>query len=310
MTIGALSTAFFNNLSRNDISRIQADLADLNRQTASGYKAADVMGYGATAGRILSARGLITQYESYASTASALDGRFQAIDLSIGRAADAAETLRLNILNAIGSGDGRFVADALSRAFDGARAAMNEDYQGEALFAGERVTADPINVSTLAQLAAAPSTASIFTQASRARTINLGEGPFQVAERASDLSTGLFDTMRTLKQFVDTQGGSLPQTLTTAQITALQAAVTGLTTARDTLVIAQGRNGEVQKRVEADGARMSTRADALAKTVSDQADADLAEVAMKISSKEVQYQAVAQTFVKLSQLSLLNFLQP
>jgi flagellar hook-associated protein 3 FlgL len=298
----------FNNQSRDSLSRLQMELADLSRQVASGKKENDLRGYGASAATILSARGMIAQTDAYAASASALEGRFQTIDLALGRAADAGESLRMSLLNAIGSGDGRYIADALQRAFDSSRAAMNEDYQGEALFAGERIGADPVNVSTLAQLAAAPSVASIFNEASRPKTVDLGEGSFAISERASDVATPLFDAMRDLRLLLDANGGSLPYPLTSTEVASLQTIITDLTGARDTLVTAQGRNGEVQKRVESDAIRLSDRSDALAKTVSDVADADLAEVAMRISAVEVQYQAVAQTFSQLSGLTLLNFL--
>lgn len=308
MSLSSISTYMFNTQSRADLSRLQVELADLQRQIASGRKENDLRGYGASSATILSAKGLISQTETYARTATALEGRFQTVDLALGRAADAGETLRQQLLNAIGSGDGRFVADALQRAFDSSRTALSEDYEGEALFAGERVGADPVNISTLAQLAAAPTVASIFNEAARPKTVDLGEGSFAIAERASDVSTTLFSAMRDLRLLLDANGGALPQQMTASQVTSVQGIITNLTTARDELVIAQGRNGEVQKRVEADAVRLSDRADALAKTVSDVADADLAEVAMRIAAVEVQYQAVAQTFSQLSGLTLLNFL--
>jgi flagellar hook-associated protein 3 FlgL len=181
-------------------------------------------------------------------------------------------------------------------------------FEGEALFGGERTDGQPVTVSTLAQLAAAPSTASIFDESARPKTIDLGDGPFAVGEKASDVSTGLFDAMRSIKQLIDAAGGTLPNPMTAAQKTALNGFAQNLLDARQTLLVAQGRNGEVSKSVDAKQTNLSAQSNALEKLVGDTANADLAQVASQISSTQVQYQAIAQTFSSLSKLSLLDFL--
>jgi flagellar hook-associated protein 3 FlgL len=308
MTVSALSTYLFNDRSRNDLSRLQNQLVDLQRQVGSEHKAADLKGYGANSARIISANGMIAQANANAGAAQNLGARFDMVDSALNSTADASESLRLSILSAIGNDDGRFITDALQTAFDKARTALNTSYEGEALFAGERVGAQPIGVATLTDLAAAPSVGAIFDEAARPKTVDLGDGPIQVSEKASDVSTGLFTAMKDLKALIDANGGTLPQPLTSAQKTTLQGLVTSLASARQTLLVAQGQNGETQKRVEADAARLSTHADALEKTVSDVRDADLAEVATRITAIQVQYEALAKTYSNLSQLSLLNYL--
>ena len=151
-------------------------------------------------------------------------------------------------------------------------------------------------------------TAAIFDEASRSKTIDLGDGPFSVGEKASDVSTAAFDAMRQLKLLIDANGGSLPQPLTTAQRTACRPSPTNLNSARQTILVSQGRNGDLQNagRRQIDGA--CRQSNALSKLQSEAADADLAEVATKISAFQVQYQAVAQTFSMLSHMSLLDYL--
>ncbi|MEJ0022184.1 MAG: hypothetical protein WDN76_01155 [Alphaproteobacteria bacterium] len=137
--------------------------------------------------------------------------------MALGGAADATETLRLALLDAVGQDNGQSLATSIQAAFDSAKQAFNTTFEGEAIFGGERIGATPINVTSLAALAAAPSTASIFDEATRAKTADLGDGPFAVSPKASDVSTGLFDTLRQLKQMIDAAGGSLPSPLTSAQ---------------------------------------------------------------------------------------------
>jgi flagellar hook-associated protein 3 FlgL len=230
------------------------------------------------------------------------------VDTSLSAASDAVEALRQAVLTALGQDDGRYLSNSLQTSFDQTRTALNTNFEGESLFGGERIAGDPVNVTTLAQLAAAPSTASIFDEAARSKMIDLGDGAFSVGEKASDVTTGAFDAMRQLKLLMDANGGSLPSPLTTAQRTSLQAIAGSLDTARQTILVSQGRNGDLQNTVSAKSDSLGAQSDTLAKIQSDAADADLAEVATKISAFQVQYQAIAQTFSMLSHMSLLDYL--
>ncbi|MGE3303513.1 MAG: hypothetical protein AB7M12_10405 [Hyphomonadaceae bacterium] len=309
MTISAVSTLFLSTQSGADLQRVQGELADLQRQVGSQHKADSLKGYAAATTRILSAQSLMAKTDARQAAASNLLPRLDTIDLSLGGAADATETLRQAVLSAVANDDGRTLKDALQTAFSSIRTALNTEFEGEALFSGERVDQPPVNIATLDDLAAAPTIASIFSEAARPKTIDLGDGPRAVAEKASDVSSQVFAAMQQLKQLIDANGGTLPQPLTTAQKTALTTMVSDLEGARYTLVAAQGRNGDLSTATETKAAALSNQSDALAKMVGDAADADLAEVATKITSLQVQYQAIAQTFSSLSQLSLLDYLR-
>lgn len=308
MSVASVSTAFMNAQAIADLKRSQAQLADLQRQVGSERKANDLKGYGVEAGRILSAQDMITKTDARQQAAVSLGGRLNATDVALGGAADATEALRLAVLDAIGQDNGQSLATNLQAAFDAAKQAFNTTFEGEAIFGGERIGGAPINVSSLAALAAAPSTASIFDEAARPKTVDLGDGGFAVSPKASDVSTGLFDTLRQLKQLIDTAGGALPSPLTGAQKTALQGFATALGDARQTILLAQGQNGALQKTIDAKANALSAQSDALTKVAGDAANADLAEVATRITSTQVQYQAIAQTFASLSKLSLLDYL--
>jgi flagellar hook-associated protein 3 FlgL len=309
MTIASVSTAFFNQQAAADLKRTQNTLVDLQRQVGSERKANDLKGYGVESGRILSAQDLITKTNARQQAAQSLSGRLNATDVALGGAADATEALRLAVLDAIGQDNGQSLATSLQAAFDAAKQAFNTTFEGEAVFGGERIGAAPINIASLTALAAAPSTASIFDEASRAKTIDLGDGAFAVSARASDVSTGLFDTLRQLKQLIDTAGGTLPAPLTAGQKTALQGFAATLGASRQTLLLAQGQNGALQEAMEAKATSLGVQSDALSKVAGDAANADLAEVATRITATQVQYQAIAQTFASLSKLSLLDYLR-
>jgi flagellar hook-associated protein 3 FlgL len=309
MSIGAVSTFLFNDQSRTDLSQLQTQLANLQAEVSSGNRASDLSGFGgASSQQILSTQNLMAQTTANANVAKGLDARFTTIDQSLGSAQSAGETLRQSVLSAIGNNNGAGLSAALQTAFDSARTALNTTYQGQALFGGERGDATPINVSSLSNLAAAPSVSAIFDESARPQTANVGSGSFAVAPTASTVSSGLFDAMRTLQQTITAAGGSLSSPLTAAQTTALQGVAAALSTAGQTLTAAQGANGDLQKRVETSATNLSNQADMLKNTVGTIAGADLASVATQISALQTQYQAVAQTYSQLSRLSLLSYL--
>lgn len=309
MSVNAVSTAFFNLQSSFDLRRVQAELADLQRQVGSEHKADDLKGYGVDSTRILSAKAIIERTDARQVAANTLSGRLGAVDGALEGVSDATESLRQAVLTALGQDDGRYLTTSLQAAFDQARTALNTDFEGESLFGGERISATPVNVTSLAALAAAPSTASIFDEAARGKTLDLGDGAFTIGDKASTVGTGTLDAMRTLKQLIDAGGGSLPSPLTAPQRTALQNIATSLNAARQNVLVAQGRNGELQNIVEAKSTALGAQSDALTKLMGDAANADLAEVATKLSASQVQYQAIAQTFSTLSGLSLLDYLR-
>jgi flagellin-like hook-associated protein FlgL len=70
----------------------------------------------------------------------------------------------------------------------------------------------------------------------------------------------------------------------------------------------EGRAGQLAKRFDGEIVRLQARADLLTKEIGDQADADLAEVSVRLSTLMVQYQAAAKTFSELSRLTLLDYL--
>jgi len=203
MTINSISTFLFNDVSRADLGRIQTQLVSLQNEVSSGHRAGDLSGYGSSAGTLLTARGLIAQKQAYADSAASLDARFTATDQSLGAAYNAGESLRQSILSALGNNDGSFLVRQAAGVVRFRAHRAQRVVSGSSLVRGERAGATPVNVTTLATLSAAPSTASIFDESTRVQTADLGDGPFALGQNASTVSTGLFDAMRTLQQTIE-----------------------------------------------------------------------------------------------------------
>jgi flagellar hook-associated protein 3 FlgL len=295
------------------ILQMQRDLSLLQQQISSGQKAEDLKGFGHNAGLVVTTSGLLTQTDSRLAAAKELDGRLTQQDWSMQRAGDAAKTLRTDILNAISANDGSTLVVALETAFKEATVALNGQWQGVYLFGGERTDTAPVapqSVEELLDETTYPTGADFFRESNRKAVIDLGDGVvIEAAPQAAELGATLFEGLRALKEVIGAGNRPPSSPLREDQIRALSSAAAILNTAGDGLSLAQGRNGATWKQIETETTRLENRLNLITNLKGERVDANLAELAMRLSEMQVQYQAAAQTFSQLRDMSLLNYLR-
>lgn len=304
-----LLTLRFNTQAQLDIARITRELTDLQRQVASGFKSNELSGYGVGASRLLNTRGLVELTDARAGAALQLQSRFGVQASALGQGAEAAFNLAQAIREAISSDNVGSLSTELTVAFASSVSALNETWNGQPLFAGERLTGQPVRVISLDELiAAAPD--QIYDEAERSQVVDLGPGAqITLADKASNLSTGLFDVFREMKLLIDSWGPSPPGVIDSSLRAQLQEFAGRLDSARDVLIGAQGRAGQLETRLIAERQRLNDRSLLLQKEIGDQADADPAQLSIQINTLLAQYQATAKTFADISSLSLLHYLR-
>lgn len=306
---GAL-TLRFSTQAQSDIRRMTQELSELQRQVASGSKSNDLRGFGGGASRLVSAQGLKASADARASTVNQLEARFGVQAAALSQASTSADELAQAIHDAISSSDGRALNTDLNLAFSSLVSAMNETWNGQPLFSGERLGGGgPIRISTLEQLQASTTPEDIFNEAARPQIIDLGAGtPIPLASKASEMSAEMFQTMRAFKELIDSAGGEIGSPISASLSNQLQAIAGELEDQARTFTSAEGRAGQLQRRFAAERVRLQDRSNLLLKEIGEQADADIAEVSVQISSLLAQYQAAAKTFSDLSKLTLLDYL--
>jgi flagellar hook-associated protein 3 FlgL len=302
-------TLRFTTQAQSDIRRITRDLADLQAQLSSGTKARDLGGFSGESTRLLSAKGMQAALDARRAVMSQFEGRFDLQMLALNQGASSARGLAQTIREALASNDGRGIASELQFAFEGVAQAMNETWGGQPLFAGERQTGTPIKVGSLDALAAATGPDDIFDESERHAVVDIGLGsPIELAGKASEISGGLMDTMRSLKQLMNFAGGSIGQPIDPSMVSQLSAIAARLDSEAQTLTNEEGRTGRLQARFDLERERVTQQTDLLSKEIGNQADADLAQVSIKLNTLMAQYEATAKSFSDLSKLSLLNYL--
>lgn len=299
----------FSTQAQLDVRRITRELGELQAQVASGKKASDLLGFGGAASRLLNAQSMKAAADSRSSIINQLQARFGVQGAALGQVAEASGLLAQSIREAISANDGRGVAIELELSFASIVSALNQTWNGQPLFAGERQGAGPVKITTLGELQAAGSLEDIFDEAARHQTIDLGAGtPIVLSAKASELAEGLFNTLEQLKGLIDSEGGTIGQPISASVRAALQNIADQLDAEANKFTTEEGRAGQLQARFDAERVRLQQRSNLLVKEIGDQADADVAEISIQLSSLLVQYEAAAKTFADLSKLSLLNYL--
>jgi len=303
-------TLRFSTQAQSDIRRMTLELSDLQRQVASNQKSNDLRGYGAGSAQLLNAQTLKASTDSRTSVINELQARFGVQTTALDQVASMASMLSQSIGQAISSNDGRGVATDLNIAFANVVTALNETWNGQPLFAGERQGQGPIKITSLDQLVAAAGPSDIFQEATRSQQVDLGTGtPITLAPKASDISQGLFDALKSLKQLVDAQGGQIGQPISPDVQAQLQTIASSLDKQAKVFTSEEGRSGQLQTRFASEASRLSERSDLLSSEITNQTGVDMASVSLRLNLLTTQYQAAAKTFSDLSQLSLLNYLR-
>jgi flagellin-like hook-associated protein FlgL len=238
-----------------------------------------------------------------------LQARFDVQGAALQQVAGGARTLALSIRTAISANDGRGIATDLELNFNSIVAALNQTWSGQPLFAGERQSGLPVQIDTLQQLVDAAGPTDIFNEASRQQTVDLGTGaPIALAKRASDMSQGLFDAMKTLQVMLNSSAGGIGQPISQANQNALNAIAAQLDAQASSFDSESGHAGQIQAQLKTQSTQLQAQSDLLTKEIGDQRDADPAALSIQLNLLMTQYQASAKVFADLSKLTLLNYL--
>ncbi|MBL8551384.1 MAG: hypothetical protein JNJ73_15475 [Hyphomonadaceae bacterium] len=302
-------TLRFNAQMQLDLQRITRELGDLQRQLASGAKANDLMGYGSGVAQLINARGLLAQTDARATAAAQLGARFDLQASALSRAAQGGTDLAKAMHDAVATNSASSLGVNLNLAFSMITSAFNEQWNGQPLFAGERVGDGPVTINSLDQLATAIIPSGVFAEADRHQILELESGAkITLAEKASEIGRDLYEAMRDIKQLIDSHGGALPDPMPEAVRDQVQALASRVENASRVVTAAEGRSGQTQRRITDEREHLTARSNLLTKEIGDRADADVPAIALKLSQLEAQYQATAKVFGDLSRLSLLEYL--
>ncbi len=304
-----ISSAMIPRAALADIGKAQQDLVEAARQSSAQTKANDLKGYGREAQTLVSAQRLIARMDGFQATTRELNTRMQIQDVALGRSAEAVNKLKQDLFQNIGLDSGEGIRAQLEEAFSVLKDAMNTNLGGRYLFGGVMNDRAPITATSLSDLAAQP-LAAVIEQGAESQTMRVEEGrTLQAGVVADDVISGAMASIKRLAEMDGGPDGPFGGDLTDTQRAAIQAELTNLNAAFNTVLSSQSENGRLSKDVDSAATRLTSRMNALDEAVGGIVNVDLAEVAVRLNQAQFAYQASSSVFNTLRGLTLLDVLR-
>jgi len=162
----------------------------------------------------------------------------------------------------------------------------------------------------LTALAAAPTVASVFTNDQHITTTQLtATTSVQTGQLANQLGTPLFTALQAIAQYDQGPNGPLSGTLTTAQQTFQQGQITAINAAATGLTTATSQNGEAQAQVTSTQTDLTNQQTSLSQLIGNITNVNLAQASSQLSQAQLVVQASSRVFEALQSSSLLAVLQ-
>lgn len=286
------------------IQRAQAKLATSQQNLASTKKANTFADLGSEAIRNLSAHGMLARQNAEVTVAKRVQTTLSLYDAQLNGIDAAAESLRQNILTAIGTGQSSGLQSTIDGAFDQYRTALNASEGGVAMFGGSQTDTPPFKPAKLSDLVGLAQS-DAFGDDGVVATARVADGvdvPYGIGATAA--GGGLYTAFQSLAQ-----AGPIGATLSTAQKTALGNIANQLQTGLGSLRAVNADNGRRTTQVQSMITSGDQRATLLTGVIGDNEDADLGQVATDIAQQKTILEASYSVFSQLSSLSLVQYLR-
>jgi flagellar hook-associated protein 3 FlgL len=151
--------------------------AAAQEQVSSEKQATDLQGFGRSSETLAAFKSAQTRLQGYIDTGKAVGDRLTQQDLAMTRTADAAQSARQAIADALGSGQGDGLMLVLQQNFQQAVDGLNTRHQGRYLFGGGRNDVPPVLPTTLAALTAGPPISDQFQNGELKAASQVDDGP-------------------------------------------------------------------------------------------------------------------------------------
>lgn len=279
-------------------------------QVSSQKNANDLKGYSKNAEVLTAMKTAKAKVDGFLDQTSLVSNRLDVQDIGIGQVADATQSARDAIANAIAAGSATTMMQQLNGAFGDVVQGLNSKFNGRYVFAGAKSDVQPTTATTMADLTAGPPIATLF-QNDQYITSNRIDDTTSVdtGQLADKLGTAAYAAFAQVQAFVDANPTAFNGKLDETTSNFLKGLLTTFDAVKKDLTTAQAQNGLNQKRFETAKTDLSNQADTLTTMVGGITDVDMAEAITRLESAKLAVQASAQVFASLQNSSLLNVLK-
>jgi flagellar hook-associated protein 3 FlgL len=298
--------------STGGIATGQTNLQKAQAQASSQKVSTDLKGYAQQSGRLLSAKTYSDRLDRRADTLSALQGRAEVEAAAMTTAVDAVKQLRDAIGTAVSTNNGAGFKSAIEQALATISTSANVQFAGQAVFGGTWGYGEPFANTSLDAMALAGAGAadSYWADTGENRTVLLEDDhPIQLSPSAQDVFRPIVDFMRQVREWENANATIKTGSLSDAQATFMRSLLPAVASLQSTMIDHEANAGIIAKQIETTIVQNTAQRDALEKTIGDQENVDLAEVATRLAAAQNQYQASAAIFGQVRDLNLLQYLR-
>jgi flagellar hook-associated protein 3 FlgL len=286
----------------------QADAGDRVSTQRNGQNLKD---YAKSSELLTAMRTVQTRVGVFQDQNSLIADRLANQDASLVRVADAAQSIRERMADAIASGRVDGLVEDIQAQMNIAVDSMNASYSGKYLFAGGQVDTKPVTASTLADLTVPPAViADFFKNDDFKVKAKLDDATSVTAGvLADDIGTDLLTALQTFQTFNQGPNGPFTGAMTNAQKTFLEGQLASWNTIRADVTLIAAQNGTNQKRVDDVATDLEARQTSLTIMLGDITDANMAQASADLEQARLSLQSSAYVFQSLQSSSLINFLR-
>jgi len=278
-------------------------------QVSSQKNATDLKGYAKNAEVLTAMRSSQAKVAGFLDQTTLVSNRLDVQDIALSQISDATQTGREAIANAVAAGSAETLMQALGGAFADVLQGLNSKSNGRYVFSGAKSDTAPTTATSMADLTAAATTASLFQNDQYIASNRIDDTTsVNTGMLADKLGTGAFNAFKQVQAYVDANGPFTGK-LTNVQTDFLKSLLPTFDAVKTGLVTEQAKNGLNQKRFETAQTDLSDQADTLTTMVGGITDVDMAEAITRLESAKLAVQASAQVFASLQNSSLLNVLK-
>jgi flagellar hook-associated protein 3 FlgL len=312
MSVDRVATAQQSAFFLSQINQTGARLDQTNKQIASGVVADTYAGFGDQTQVLQATISAKARNGAYTTATSLATTQADLQDTQLSSLSDLATQLKKAVSDAVANNDPTGLMAQVDGIFSQATSILNsKDANGDYIYAGGKTDTAPVSISSLSQLAAASSTASIFTNADSKKSVQVADGhTISFGLTASDVGTDLMQSLKDIASFDAGGTGNFNNStnLSQAQTTFLTGQIAATGTVENGLTAITAQNGSIYNQLQSATAQQSTADTLYSSFVDKLQNTNMADAATQLSLNQTALQAALQVTATLNQLSLLNYM--
>ncbi len=300
--VGRVSTYAIHNQSVGDFSRLQAELAKLQQQISSGRKASTFAELGTSLTTVVNLEASITSANKFVDSNNRIISRLGLMESSVTQLQDMAADLMSKMPLELGSSGEDFnITEFSQNALEQVRDLLNTKEAGRSLFAGGKTNINPVgDLRYVTNVLDGNATANYYQGDDQVFSTNASENlSVEYGIKANDQA--FQDLIAAYHKIMDYEASGTDADYEEAY-GFVQSAVAGLNAMRSSIGLDMGALEDSNAQHEATSALLTD-------SLNDEIGVDLVEATIKSSLTEATLTATLQTFSRISQLTLSDFIR-